>query len=193
MTKHINIWLPSPNRIISLILLSCTDKQLKFLLGTVFWNLSSSNFTFKCLCGMWLVSTSCCTYIYGSSSLLMPGFVLCSDSCSHGQVTVTLGETQRRESRRTNSWRRVQRQSNRRGWKEWRRIPVPLRGVHWTGQRHVPHVSGHRQDPTRWNFVNNHHSMTIINIKFWVYSRSSALKAPENIVSNHFMHLFMIK
>lgn len=130
--------------------------QVIFLHGCTSWSLFSRKMfpgirpgpishSSSCVaCG--LVSTSCCTYMAVPLCSCGP-LCLCTNSYSYGKVSFSLGQPQRRESGCADGFGRVQRRRG--GWKERRRVSVPLRGVHWTGQRHVSHMSGHRQNTTR--------------------------------------------
>lgn len=93
-------------------------------------------------------STSPAAPTSSSSSSSCSSSLLCTDSCSHGQSPLTPGQAERRDSGRPDLRRREPRIPERRGRKARRCVPVPLRGIHRAGQRHVPHVPGHRQNPT---------------------------------------------
>lgn len=142
----------SPSRIFDKIFLSWTGHQSRFVVQVNGSKIPSRlGLRLKWLCGSVVCGSSAYPAAPKNTTVPLTACcrVLCTDSCSDGQVPVPLGQTERWESRCVNGWWRVQRRSNRGGWEEWRRIPVPLRGVHWTGQHHLPHLSGHGQNPTR--------------------------------------------
>lgn len=76
---------------------------------------------------------------------------LCWTDTDMGKSQSQLAKNKDESQDRSTHQLRVQGLWDREGREEWRRITVPLCGVHWTGQCDMSHVSGDGQNTKRWS------------------------------------------